>query len=47
MSTETAARNELDVEGEAALYRAFRKFWHPVAYATNGRGPATAGHAAG
>ena len=33
MSTETAARNELDVEGEAALYRAFRKFWHPVAYA--------------
>ena len=35
MSTEpTTARNELDVEGEAALYRAFRKFWHPVAFAS-------------
>lgn len=30
----TLARNELDVEGEAALYRAFRKFWHPVAYSS-------------
>jgi vanillate O-demethylase monooxygenase subunit len=25
--------NELDVEGEARLYRAFRFFWHPVLYA--------------
>ncbi len=32
MATEVAARNELDVAGEAALYAAFRKFWHPVAY---------------
>jgi vanillate O-demethylase monooxygenase subunit len=26
--------NELDVAGEARLYRAFRYFWHPVAYAS-------------
>ena len=26
--------NELDVEGEEALYRALRGFWHPVAYAS-------------
>jgi phenylpropionate dioxygenase-like ring-hydroxylating dioxygenase large terminal subunit len=26
-----ATANELDVEGEAALYRAMRHFWHPVA----------------
>jgi phenylpropionate dioxygenase-like ring-hydroxylating dioxygenase large terminal subunit len=27
--------NELDVAGEAALYRALRSFWHPVMYATD------------
>ena len=26
--------NELDVAGEARLYRAMRHFWHPVAYAS-------------
>jgi phenylpropionate dioxygenase-like ring-hydroxylating dioxygenase large terminal subunit len=26
--------NELDVAGEARVYRAFRHFWHPVAYAS-------------
>lgn len=25
--------NPLDVAGEAALYRALRQFWHPVAWA--------------
>jgi methylxanthine N1-demethylase len=27
--------NELDVAGEAALYRALRSFWHPVMYAAD------------
>lgn len=27
--------NELDPAGEARLYRAFRNFWHPVAYAAD------------
>jgi phenylpropionate dioxygenase-like ring-hydroxylating dioxygenase large terminal subunit len=35
MSRVAELRNELDVEGEARLYRAFRHFWHPVAYASD------------
>jgi phenylpropionate dioxygenase-like ring-hydroxylating dioxygenase large terminal subunit len=35
MSTETPVfrANELNVEGEARIYRTLRHFWHPVAYA--------------
>lgn len=29
------AGNDLDVEGEARLYRALRHFWQPVMYATD------------
>jgi vanillate O-demethylase monooxygenase subunit len=31
---EDVRANELDVAGEAALYRALRRFWHPVAYSS-------------
>ena len=30
--SEATTANELDVAGEARLYRAMRRFWHPVAY---------------
>jgi phenylpropionate dioxygenase-like ring-hydroxylating dioxygenase large terminal subunit len=32
--TDTSIANELDVAGEARLYRAMRWFWHPVMYAS-------------
>jgi phenylpropionate dioxygenase-like ring-hydroxylating dioxygenase large terminal subunit len=32
--TEATRANELDVAGEARLYRALRRFWHPVAYSS-------------
>lgn len=31
-SEELTRENELDVEGEALIYRSFRHFWHPVIY---------------
>jgi phenylpropionate dioxygenase-like ring-hydroxylating dioxygenase large terminal subunit len=34
MTTMDLARNELDAAGEAALYRAMRRCWHPVCYAS-------------
>src|SRR5437870_4574961 len=30
-----APRSELDVAGEERLYRALRRFWHPVAYSAD------------
>jgi phenylpropionate dioxygenase-like ring-hydroxylating dioxygenase large terminal subunit len=32
--TDVMRANELDVDGEARLYRALRRFWHPVAYSS-------------
>ena len=32
---ESDPANELDVAGEASLYRSLRRFWHPVAYSSD------------